>query len=60
MRIAGFLFLSLLSTTLFADVAVLKDGRKVSGKIVDKVTHYEVTTEMGLRTFLKDEVDHLI
>ena len=55
----GALFL-LLGTTLFADVAVLKDGRKFSGKIVDKVTHYEVTTDVGLRTFLKEEVDRII
>jgi hypothetical protein len=50
----------LLPGGLFADVVVLKDGTKVSGKVVDKAQHYEVTTEAGLRTFLKEEVDHLI
>jgi len=58
MRLAGIFFL--IGTTLFADVAVLKDGRRVSGKIVDKGTHYDVTTDVGLRTFLKEEVDHII
>jgi DnaJ-class molecular chaperone len=44
----------------WAEVLVLKDGTKVSGKVVDKTTHYEVSTESGLRTYLKDEVEKLI
>jgi hypothetical protein len=50
----------LLCTSLFADVLVLKDGRKFSGKIVDKGGHYEITTDVGLRTYLKEEVDRII
>jgi len=55
-----FAVLCLLSTTLLADVAVLKDGRKFSGKIVDKGSHYEITTDVGLRTYLKEEVERII
>jgi len=51
MRSAAVLFL--LSTTLMADVAVLKDGTRVSGRIVEKAQSWEVTTDGGLRTFLK-------
>jgi hypothetical protein len=58
MRLAAIFFL--LGTTLFADVAVLKDGRKFSGKIVDKGSHYEITTDGVLRTYLKEEVDRII
>jgi hypothetical protein len=58
MRMAG-IFL-ILCTSLFADVAVLKDGRKISGKIVDKGSHYEITTDVGLRTYLKEEVEKII
>ncbi len=49
----------LLSGTLFADVLVLKDGTKVAGRVVDKGLHFEVTTDAGLRTWLRDEVDHV-
>jgi hypothetical protein len=52
--------LCLLSTTLLADVAVLKDGSRVSGRIVEKAQSWEVTTEGGLRTFLKEEVEKII
>ncbi|HEX7900676.1 MAG TPA: hypothetical protein VF950_23130 [Planctomycetota bacterium] len=45
---------------LAGDVVVLKDGAKVSGRVVDKTGHYEVTTETGLRTFLKEEVDKIL
>jgi len=38
MRFAAIFFLA--CSTLFADVAILKDGRKISGKIVDKNSHY--------------------
>ena len=58
MRVFAVLFL--LSTTLLADVAVLKDGTRVSGRIVEKAQSWEVTTDGGLRTFLKEEVDKII
>ena len=58
MRVIGVLFL--LSSALMADVAVLKDGTRVSGKIVDKQKHWEISTDGGLRTYLKDEVDKII
>jgi hypothetical protein len=52
--------LLLLAGTLSADVVVLKNGSKVSGRVVDKGVHYEVTTDAGLRTFLRDEVEDII
>src|SRR5262249_18415650 len=52
--------LLLLGSTLLADVAILKDGGKVSGKIVEKPQHWEVTTDAGLRTYLKEEVDKIV
>ena len=52
--------LCLLSTTLLADVAVLKDGSRVQGRIVEKAQSYEITTDGGLRTYLKDEVEKII
>jgi hypothetical protein len=55
--LAVFLFLTLPG---LADVAVLKDGRKVSGKVVEKPTHFEVITDGGLRTFLKEEVERIV
>jgi len=58
MRVFAVLFL--LSTTLLADVAVLKDGSRVSGRVVEKAQSFEVTTEAGLRTFLKEEVEKII
>jgi hypothetical protein len=58
MRVLG--ILCLLSSALLADVAVLKDGTRVSGKVVDKQKHWEITTDGGLRTFLKEEVDKII
>ncbi len=50
----------LLCGAVAGDVLVLKDGRKVSGKIVEKPSFYEVTTEGGLKTFLKDEAEKVI
>ena len=44
-----------------ADVVVLKDGTRVPGRVVEKAAHFEVTTpDMGLRTFLKEEVDKIL
>ena len=58
MRVLGVLFL--LSSTLLADVAILKDGNRVAGKVVEKAQHWEITTDGGLRTYLKEEVDKII
>jgi hypothetical protein len=58
MRVFGVLFL--LSSTLMADVAILKDGSRVGGKVVEKPQHWEITTEGGLRTYLKEEVEKII
>src|SRR5690242_4133911 len=58
MRVLGVLFL--LSSTLLADVAILKDGSRVSGKVVEKSQHWEITTDGGLRTYLKDEVEKIV
>lgn len=52
--------LLLLASTLSADVVVLKNGTKVAGRVVDKGIHFEVTTDAGLRTFLRDEVEDII
>jgi hypothetical protein len=54
------LVLCLLASTLSADVIVLKSGQKVSGRVVDKGLHVEVTTDTGLRTFLRDEVEDIL
>src|SRR5689334_10635046 len=53
-------FLLLLASTLSADVLVLKSGAKISGRVVDKGIHFEVTTDAGLRTFLRDEVEDVL
>jgi len=50
----------LLAGALSADVVVLKDGRRFGGKVVEKGSAYEVTTDAGLRTFLKDEVEKVL
>lgn len=61
MRTLGAILLVLvLSFPGLADVVVLKDGRKISGKIVEKPLHYEITTDGGLRTYLKEEVEKII
>ncbi len=53
--------LSLLSTALFADVVVLKEGgERVSGRVTDKQNYVEVMTDQGLRTFIRDEIDRII
>jgi hypothetical protein len=53
--------LALLFTgTLFADVLVLKDGSKVGGRVADKGERYEVTTDQGLRSYLKEEVEKVL
>src|SRR5215213_2808976 len=53
-------FMALICTTLAADVVVLKDGTRVGGKVVEKPQHWEVTTDAGLRTYLKEEVDKVV
>jgi hypothetical protein len=58
MRTLGAFFL--LATSLFADVVVLKGGGKVPGRVVDKVDHYEVTSDGVLRTYLKEEVEKIL
>lgn len=52
--------LLLTAATASADVLVLKDGRKFSGKVVEKGGVVEVTTEGGLKSFLKEEVEKTI
>lgn len=52
--------LLLLCSVLSADVVVLKDGSKVPGRVIEKGDHVEVTTEAGLRTYLKDEVERIL
>jgi len=59
MRTIGILLL--LGQALAADVVVLKEGgEKVVGRVATKESHIEVTTDQGLRTFLKDEVEKVI
>ncbi len=53
-------FIVLLCGTLAADALVLKGGRRVGGKVVDKLSHYEVTSDGVLRTFLKEEVEKVL
>src|SRR5882672_809281 len=49
-----------LASTLGADVAVLKGGGRVAGRVVEKADHYEVTVDGVLRTYTKDEVDRIV
>ncbi|MBI3856013.1 MAG: hypothetical protein HY293_10020 [Planctomycetes bacterium] len=58
MRVAGFLLL--LASTLCADVIVLKGGSRVSGRVVEKSEHYELTADGVLRTYLKEEVEKIV
>src|SRR5579872_1202585 len=57
-RFLGILFL--LSSTLAADVVVLKDGNRVAGKVVEKGSVVEITTDAGLRAYSKDEIDKIV
>jgi hypothetical protein len=50
----------LLAGPLGADVLVLKDGSRVSGRVSEKTAHFEVNTEAGLRTYLKEEVEKVL
>ncbi len=50
----------LLASLAWGDVVVLKDGARIGGKVVDKTTHYEVTVDGVLRTYLKEEVDKVL
>ena len=52
--------LALLSSSLAADVAILKDGNRVAGKVVEKGAVVEITTDSGLRAYSKDEVDKIV
>src|SRR4030095_8210161 len=57
----AFAVFCLLSTTLLADVAVLNDGSRVSGRVVEKAPSYEVTTsDVGLLPFFKEAVGKII
>jgi hypothetical protein len=58
MRTIALLFL--LAGGLAADVVILQNGTKVAGRVVDKQTHYEVTSDGVLKTFLKDEVTKVL
>jgi hypothetical protein len=60
MRLGSLGVLLLLCGSVSADVLVLKDGSRVGGRLVEKGSHYEITTDAGLRTFLKDEVDKVV
>jgi len=50
----------LLVGTLSADVALLKGGTRVAGRVVEKADHYEITVDGVLRTYLKDEVERIV
>lgn len=58
LRACGILLL--LAGTLSADVAVLKGGTRVAGRVVEKADHYEITVDGVLRTYLKDEVERIV
>lgn len=47
-------------TLLRADVVVLRDGARVSGKVTEKPTHVEVAGEGALRTYLNEEVERIL
>src|SRR5258708_3854204 len=56
----GMAIFLLVGGTLSADVAVLKGGARVAGRVVEKSDHYEVTVDGVLRTYLKDEVERIV
>src|SRR6185295_11592683 len=58
--VRSFGLLALLSSTLAADVAILKDGNRVSGKVVEKGQVVEVTTDSGLRAYTKHDVEKIV
>jgi hypothetical protein len=60
MRLAAFPAVFVLCGALSADVLLLKDGSRVSGRVSEKPTHFEVNTDAGLRTYLKEEVDRVL
>ncbi|HEX7900195.1 MAG TPA: hypothetical protein VF950_20675 [Planctomycetota bacterium] len=60
MRIKAAAAFLLLGLSLHADVLILKDKRVFTGKLVEKPSHWEVTTEGGLKTFLKEEVEKVV
>jgi hypothetical protein len=57
-RVLALLLLAALPA--FGDVLVLKDGTRVAGKVVEKATHYELTSEGVLKTYLKEEVEKVL
>ena len=54
------LILLLVPGVATADVVVLKSGEMVSGRVVRKSQHLEVTTSAGLRTYPFDEIEKLV
>jgi hypothetical protein len=52
--------LLLLALPASADVLILKDKRVFTGKLVEKPSHWEISTEGGLKTFLKEEVEKVV
>jgi hypothetical protein len=52
--------LLLLGGSLSADVVVLKDGSKVAGRVTEKGASVEVSSDAGLRTYLKEEVEKIV
>jgi hypothetical protein len=54
------LLVCLMVSPAFGDAVILKDGRKVIGRVTDKKDHYEVQVEGQALTFDKDEVTQWI
>src|SRR5438034_62254 len=54
------LFLACLFSPARGDALILKDGRKVIGRVTDKKDHYEIQVEGQTLTFDKDEVQQWI
>jgi hypothetical protein len=54
------LFLGFLLSTSWGDALILKDGRKVIGRVAEKKEYYEVQVEGQTLTFDKDDVDKWI
>ena len=58
--IPAFLVVLLLATPAAADVLVMKDGRKLSGRVRKTRTSYEITIEGQRQVFALDDVQRWI
>jgi len=59
-KLLALLFLGALVSTALGDAVVLKDGRKLVGRVTDKKDHVEISVEGQTLSFDKDDVEKWI